>query len=192
MSRIASRSPAPLRATGRLSRSDLLWVANTAHGPGGHWHARARDGEPDHDHIATAADALRYLVDHRVPTPPEPPDAAALASLAAIRSSVERLLAAGNSSWSEPVSGLMGDAVFALGPDGRLESLAVGWAGFCEDLLVPLASMAVDGVTLHRCANRHCRLIFEDGSRSHTRRWCDSAACGNRERVGRARRGEAD
>jgi hypothetical protein len=36
MSRIASRDLAVVQVTGRLSRSDLLWVANSAYGPGGH------------------------------------------------------------------------------------------------------------------------------------------------------------
>ncbi len=188
MSRIASRDPSALHITGRLSRSDLLWVANTAHGPGGHWHARASEGEPDHDHLAAPGDALRYLSDHRVPTPQEPPDPDALARLAAVRSSVQRLADPGGGPWSEPIADLMRDAGFGLGADGRLASLEHGWLAFCEDLLVPLVSLAGDGTPLRRCANRQCRLVFEDGSRSHTRRWCDTAACGNRERVGRARR----
>ena len=78
MSRIASRKAAVVRLTGRLSPSDLLWVANTAHGPGGHWHARARGGEPDHDHLSSPAAAIAYLADHAVPVPHEPPDGVAL------------------------------------------------------------------------------------------------------------------
>jgi CGNR zinc finger len=188
VSRIASRDPSPLRVAGRLSRSDLLWVANTAHGPGGHWHARARPGEPDHDHLVAPEVALRYLADHRVPVPQEPPDLVTLARLALVRSSVQRLVAPGEGPWAAPVADLMRDAAFTLGADGRLESFGQGWPAFCQDLLVPLVSLAGDGTTLRRCANRHCRLVFEDGSRSHTRRWCDTTACGNRERVARARR----
>jgi predicted RNA-binding Zn ribbon-like protein len=29
--------------------------------------------------------------------------------------------------------------------------------------------------------------LFEDGSPNHARRWCDTAGCGNRDRVRRAR-----
>ncbi len=188
MSRIASRDPSPFLVTGRLSRSDLLWVANTAHGPGGHWHARAREGEPDHDHLVAPEDALRYLVNHRVPTPPDPPDVAALASLAAVRASVQRIVDPGEGPWATPVADLMRDAAFTLAADSQLRAVGDGWLAFCRDLLVPLVSLAGDATPLRRCANAQCRLIFEDGSRSHTRRWCDTAACGNRERVGRARR----
>jgi len=37
------------------------------------------------------------------------------------------------------------------------------------------------------CGNPHCRLIFVDVSRNRSRRWCDSAGCGNRDRVRRYR-----
>ena len=188
MSRIASRDPAAPRLTGRLSRTDLLWVANTAHGPAGHWHARVRSPEPDHDHLATPEAALRYLVDHRVPTPAEPPDAAALGELALIRSAVGGLLEREADPWTPGVREFLAGATFALGRDGGIASTEGGWRGFCRDLLLPLVALVADGAPLRRCANPGCRLLFEDSSRSHTRRWCDAAACGNRDRVGRARR----
>ena len=46
---------------GPASLNDLLWVANTRHGPGGHWHARPRPGDPAHDHLGEAAGARAYL-----------------------------------------------------------------------------------------------------------------------------------
>jgi len=33
------------------------------------------------------------------------------------------------------------------------------------------------------CANKHCRWAFYDASRNRSRRWCDSAACGNMMKV---------
>jgi predicted RNA-binding Zn ribbon-like protein len=33
-----------------------------------------------------------------------------------------------------------------------------------------------------------CRLVILDGSKDGTRRWCDDAGCGNRDRVRRHRR----
>ncbi len=191
MSRIASREPAALRLTGRLSRSDLLWVANTAHGPGGHWHARARGTEPDHDHLAAPDTALRYLVDHRVPTPPEPPDARALAELAIIRAAVQRLAEPRpeprGEPWTEESRALLEGATYALDTDGQIASTEAGWRGFCRDLLLPLVALIDEDRELHRCANPACRLLFDDSSRSHSRRWCDTTACGNRDRVRRAR-----
>ena len=38
---------------------------------------------------------------------------------------------------------------------------------------------------LRQCQDRGCGWLFIDRSRSHTRRWCSSADCGNRERARR-------
>jgi predicted RNA-binding Zn ribbon-like protein len=40
---------------------------------------------------------------------------------------------------------------------------------------------------LKRCADDSCRRVFYDGTRSRTRLWCDTGACGNRARVRRHR-----
>jgi predicted RNA-binding Zn ribbon-like protein len=36
---------------------------------------------------------------------------------------------------------------------------------------------------LRLCANPHCGLFFYDDSRTHRRRWCSMAVCGNRNKV---------
>lgn len=36
---------------------------------------------------------------------------------------------------------------------------------------------------LRRCANPHCGIFFCDNSRTHQRRWCSMAVCGNRSKV---------
>jgi predicted RNA-binding Zn ribbon-like protein len=36
---------------------------------------------------------------------------------------------------------------------------------------------------LRLCANPHCGLFFYDDSRTHRRRWCSMAVCGNRSKV---------
>jgi len=38
------------------------------------------------------------------------------------------------------------------------------------------------------CAAEGCGNVFYDETRSRTRKWCDSATCGNRQRVRRYRR----
>jgi hypothetical protein len=187
VSHIASREPEVVRLTGRLSRSDLLWVANTAHGPGGHWHARVRGGEPDHDHLSSADAAWRYLADHRVPVPDETPDAAALAELRVVRTMVQRLLGTRPDPWTAEGRALLAGARFVLDEDGHVAEAEPGWRGFCRDLLPPLMALIAAGGALRSCSNPACRLIFEDGSRNHGRRWCDTAGCGNRDRVRRAR-----
>jgi predicted RNA-binding Zn ribbon-like protein len=47
------------------------------------------------------------------------------------------------------------------------------------------ADLLVEGyeVPIRRCANPSCRLFFYDGSRTHRRRWCSMATCGNRHKV---------
>jgi CGNR zinc finger len=192
MSRIASRDPEVVRLTAPVSRSDLLWVANTAHGPGGHWHARVRGGEPDHDHLAQAEDARTYLADHRVPVPAGLPDADALAELSVLRAMVQGLLDPDGGAWKRAGGALLAATPFQLDEAGNITSSATGWRGFCRNLLLPLRELSQDASELRQCANPACRLFFQDGSRNHARRWCDTAGCGNRDRVRRARGRRSD
>ncbi len=39
------------------------------------------------------------------------------------------------------------------------------------------------GARLRLCSNPHCGLFFYDKSRTHRRRWCSMAVCGNRSKV---------
>lgn len=47
------------------------------------------------------------------------------------------------------------------------------------------AELLVEGpdAPIRRCANPKCRLFFYDDSRTHRRRWCSMASCGNRHKV---------
>lgn len=47
------------------------------------------------------------------------------------------------------------------------------------------AELLVEGphARVRRCANPSCRLFFYDNSRTHRRRWCSMALCGNRHKV---------
>lgn len=47
------------------------------------------------------------------------------------------------------------------------------------------AELLVEGprAPIRRCANQNCRLFFYDDSRTHRRRWCSMAVCGNRHKV---------
>jgi predicted RNA-binding Zn ribbon-like protein len=70
-------------------------------------------------------------------------------------------------------------------------------------VLVPLAESAAellasgDFSLIRRCENDECVLWFYDRTRSHHRRWCNMATCGNRHKVAafrerRQRRGTAE
>jgi hypothetical protein len=186
MSRVASRAPVQAQLTGRRSLADVVWVANTGHGPAAHWFARPGPDDPPHDHLVDAADATRYLTDHRVDVPDGLPTPRQLQRIAAIRD-VIRELAEGRDDWQGPFSRLLGTASFQLGPGAGIVSRADAWDGFIDDLLVPLLELTRRGERVSMCANPACRLVFVDDSRNGSRRWCDNAGCGNRVRVRRYR-----
>jgi predicted RNA-binding Zn ribbon-like protein len=58
-----------------------------------------------------------------------------------------------------------------------------------EEILAPLAEAAAELLTagdfnlIRRCEDRECVLWFYDRTRSHHRRWCSMATCGNRNKV---------
>jgi predicted RNA-binding Zn ribbon-like protein len=186
MSRVASRAPVQAQLTGRRSLADLVWVANTGHGPAAHWYARPGPDEPPHDHLLDAADARRYLTDHHVEVPDGLPPPSQLDRLSAVRG-VVRDLAEGRDGWQEPFAQLLEPASFQLTPTAGIASRADGWEGFVDDLLVPLLELVRRGERVSVCANPACRLVFVDDSRNRSRRWCDNAGCGNRVRVRRYR-----
>lgn len=187
MSRIGPREPGNVELATRRSLADLLWIANTRHGPGGHWFARVTRDDGDHDHLATAAEAVRYLVDHHVEVPTGEPGGRELASLVAIREMTRGLLDP-NAGWTRDVRAIRDRTRLRLDDDGRLTADGTGWQGFIGDLMAPLLELVRIRDRLSICGNPVCRLVFLDGSKSGTRRWCDDGGCGNRDRVRRHRR----
>jgi hypothetical protein len=186
LSRVGPRDPGIVGLATRRSIADVVWVANTRHGPGGHWFARVTRDDGDHDHLRMAADAVRYLVDHGVEVPPEAPTPADLAALVAIREMVRGLRdpAAG---WTSDVLRILAATRFRVDGDRGLAAEGDGWSAFVGDLMPPLLEVVRLRDRLEICGNPVCRLVFLDGSRSGTRRWCDDAGCSNRDRVGRHR-----
>lgn len=184
------REQLPLGLTPRLSLDQLLWVANTRHGPGGHWFARVTVDTDDHDHLVAAEDAVDYLDRHHVPVPAAPPGAAQLGRLGAIREMI-RALPGDGPPWTPEVLAILQATRFVADPGGGLRAEGDGWDGFIGDLLLPLTQLVGVRDRVRLCGNPHCRLIFLDVSRNRSRRWCDSAGCGNRDRVRRHRSGAA-
>ena len=62
--------------------------------------------------------------------------------------------------------------------EGGLEWLVAAIARSAAELLVEGPDAPI-----RRCANPACRLFFYDDSRTHRRRWCSMARCGNRHKV---------
>jgi CGNR zinc finger/Putative stress-induced transcription regulator len=199
----------------RFGIEELLVVANTRHGPGGHRGRRARADEPMHDHLADPTDARRFLADHEIEPPPGDPDPTTLAALRLIRTGVRAL--AGDTGASHPadvvavsapaLAGIVGPATAGsrLGPtavdrlferyplrlasDGRLVPAAGSgaWRGLVADLLPAFVDLRREVDRLRMCGNPLCRFLFIDRSRNASRVWCEMAVCGNRVRGRRHR-----
>ena len=186
MSRIGPREPIDIDLRPRRSLTDLLWVVNTRHGPGGHWFARVTEDLGDHDHLATGSNAVRYLADHHLDLPEAPPTEAQLQSLETIREMVRHLVEPG-AGWTAQARDLLACTRFSVGDDASLAAEADGWDGFIGDLMIPLIQVVDVRDRLRTCGNPHCRLMFLDLSRNRARQWCDNGGCGNRDRVRRYR-----
>jgi CGNR zinc finger protein/putative stress-induced transcription regulator len=186
VSHVGPADPGVVALRPRRSLSDLLWLANTRHGPAGHWFARVSRDDGDHDHLETDRDAVMYLVDHRLALPGEAVSARHLAALVEIREMVRGLLdpAAG---WTPGVRAILERTRFRIAEDTGLAAAGSGWDAFIGDLMVPLVEVVEQRSRLRICGNPHCRLMFLDGSKNQARRWCDNGGCGNRDRVRRYR-----
>lgn len=95
-------------------------------------------------------------------------------------------------AWVEPINEILRiteghDELVSDGDGWRLQFIAR--EGGLEWLLAAIARSAADLVVegaaapVRRCANPACRLFFYDDSRTHRRRWCSMARCGNRHKV---------
>jgi hypothetical protein len=186
MSRVGPRDPGLFGVMPRRSLSDLLWVANTRHGPGGHWFARVVRDEGDHDHLTSGPQAVTYLSDHRVSLPEQDVTPRALRSLDEIRGMVRGLLdpALG---WTPGARAILDGTRFRIDADGRLAAEGSDWDAFIGDLMVPLIQLVELRDRLRICGNPHCRVMFLDLSKNRVRLWCDNGGCGNRDRVRRYR-----
>ena len=174
-----------VRERGRLD--DLLVVANTRHGPGGHRGTRVRRDGPDHDHLAGPADARHFLVTHDVPVPDLPIDSHALQALRGVREATRGLLGDGAGAADPALADLFAAARYRLAADGEMRADAPGWPGLVMELLPALVELAAQRDRLRICGNRLCRFVFVDRSRNGSRVWCEMAVCGNRAKGGRFR-----
>lgn len=94
--------------------------------------------------------------------------------------------------WIEPMNGILriteghDELAFENG-EWRMEFIAR--EGGLDWLLAAVARSSAEviaegpGTRLRLCANPHCGLFFCDNSRTHQRRWCSMAVCGNRSKV---------
>ena len=94
--------------------------------------------------------------------------------------------------WIEPINEVLRiteghDELVQRGGGWQIEFVAR--EGGLEWLLAAVARSAADIIAegaearLRVCANSGCGLFFYDASRTHRRRWCSMAVCGNRSKV---------
>jgi hypothetical protein len=178
-----------LDVTSALGEAAALGLANTIHGPGGHYRRRARPEEPDHDHLAELGSAREFLAGHHVPVPAAQPTHLQLDRLRAVRDAIRALSDDSTSldDWYAAMDRLLAKAAFKVSARGELRSSAAGWDALADDLLPPALQLATMRSRLRTCGNPLCRWLFVDRSRNRSRRWCEMAVCGNRVKVGRHR-----
>jgi predicted RNA-binding Zn ribbon-like protein len=94
--------------------------------------------------------------------------------------------------WAEPINEILrvteGHDELVPQEDGwRLQFIAreEGLEWLLAAIARSAADLLVEGYEgpIRRCANPSCRLFFYDDSRTHRRRWCSMATCGNRHKV---------
>jgi predicted RNA-binding Zn ribbon-like protein len=94
--------------------------------------------------------------------------------------------------WIEPINEILRiteghDELAFNGSDWKMEFVAREQGS--DWLLAAIARSAAEiisegpGACLRQCANPSCGLFFCDASRTHRRRWCSMAVCGNRHKV---------
>jgi predicted RNA-binding Zn ribbon-like protein len=94
--------------------------------------------------------------------------------------------------WIEPVNGVLRiteghDELVQEDQSWRIEYIARedGLDWLLAAIARSAAEIVVEGAKarIRLCANTRCGLFFYDASRTHRRRWCSMAACGNRNKV---------
>ena len=94
--------------------------------------------------------------------------------------------------WIEPINQILRvteghDELVQRGDSWRLHYIAreQGLEWLLAAIAHSAAELLVEGpeAPVRRCANPKCRLFFYDDSRTHRRRWCSMATCGNRHKV---------
>jgi predicted RNA-binding Zn ribbon-like protein len=75
------------------------------------------------------------------------------------------------------------------GVRSELVPLHPGWPWLLSRIAASFAEMLALGRRdrLKCCPNEGCKWVFYDQTKANTRRWCNDRACGNRDRVRRAR-----
>ncbi len=94
--------------------------------------------------------------------------------------------------WADPINEILRiteghDELVLQGELWRLQYIAreEGLEWLLAAIARSAAELLIEGpdAPIRRCGNPKCRLFFYDDSRTHRRRWCSMAVCGNRHKV---------
>jgi predicted RNA-binding Zn ribbon-like protein len=166
----------------------LRAVANSYHEPEARDEGWA-DGPrwlPAHDHLDDAVSAMEFFQRSGIRMA-EAPQARHLERLREIRAAA-RALVGNRRAYERRTARLLARARFRVDGAGRLLPTRKGWDGLIDGLLLPLVELRDHAARLKVCDNDQCRWLFIDQSKNRSRQWCESASCGNRQRVRRFRR----
>ena len=151
------------------------------------------------DHLSDPAWLLRILKHWKLA--PQVPRPVPIGKLTALRSLLRDLAAKLNSRGSLNAGDIAALNAYLNVPArvklfqrqngvrSELLPLQPGWAWILSRFAASFAEMlALDRPDrLKYCPNEGCKWIFYDQTKGNTRRWCNDRACGNRDRVRRAR-----
>ena len=175
----------------RVAGSFALDLANTISWRGTH---RERDYIADADDIAAWARAAG-LVDESY-TVPDASRAACLADVHGLRAAITAAgaaVAAGAAPSEEALATIRDLAAHSLSSASLSGAPAIFTFALDDRIVGPIAWAALDlfrGGDLDRlkqCPPDDCRWLFLDRTKNRSRRWCDMATCGNREKARRSR-----
>jgi len=148
-----------------------------------------RDGEPA-DLLATPDDLRRWLAEARLGRAVEP-DHAALRKAKELRAATRRLIARPRRKDLELLNAALARGRGSYRIELKNGALRTRFHPDAADPLFLIASEVAgflaseDAGLMKRCEASNCVLLFYDTTKSHTRRWCSMAGCGNREKVAR-------
>ena len=173
--------------TSGLPLEQVLAVANSYHEPEA-WDEGSAQGPrwlAAHDHLDSPATAVEFLACSGLHLTGSP-GLRHLRTLREIRAAARSLVADVRGA-KRKTSRLLRNASFHLDGAGRLSPTGAGWNGLVDGLLISLVELAEHADRLRVCQNDQCRWLFLDASKNRSRQWCESATCGNRQRVRRFR-----
>ena len=154
------------------------------------------------DHWATDADVVRWLARHGIgQTGGGRPPSGLLEQGRALRSLVRTLVQA-RKAGEEPGVASLNDVLHrhisspsvTRRPDGSYAITRIAYGDAGAALLGPVAEAAAqllvegDFALVRQCDHDDCILWFYDRTKSHKRRWCSMAQCGNRHKAARFRK----